>query len=470
MPIIQNELISGSPIDPLPHTPTASGYSTEIDTPRHPLSIPPELLSKIFLFCLPEKIPLLSTHIISPSPRNAPLLTAQICGLWRMIALSTPGLWSFISLTDRYGESAIELLKLWSSRARALPLTYILESEDSERCRKMLEIAGTYHQQWSYMALRIPVESIAALVALGDLDFPILSALRLQIHWSQRDGFYYPPDMRAMQTVTISNAPQLRSITLSYFPHRFLEVPWDQVEDLKMEPHPDIDLDLLRRCTQLESLGFHSAISFIEGTPILGTVPTSAQSVTMSRLAELGLDTDISQGIADLLQHLTLPVLRRLRVSFQGGDDRVQRLEPFFSRSAATLRTLSLYMADRSSLSLFLKLAPFITDLWVGGWGGDPNLLGTVARALEPVDVLPWLKTLSLSYPWQALEDYEPLVRTLRARRALKAGGRAALRAFDLLLESIEVLDCDTFQSLAADSGLAICISSSTRGTLFKSE
>ncbi|KAJ6537117.1 hypothetical protein B0H19DRAFT_900608, partial [Mycena capillaripes] len=51
------------------------------------LSLPDEITSTIFIHCLPAH------GRVRPSPRRAPLLLAQICKLWREIALSTGQLW-----------------------------------------------------------------------------------------------------------------------------------------------------------------------------------------------------------------------------------------------------------------------------------------------------------------------------------------------------------------------------------------
>ncbi|KAJ6457146.1 hypothetical protein C8R47DRAFT_919272, partial [Mycena vitilis] len=49
--------------------------------------LPPEIISRIFVQCLP-------THgRIRPSPRTPPLLFTQVCRDWRDIALSTCELW-----------------------------------------------------------------------------------------------------------------------------------------------------------------------------------------------------------------------------------------------------------------------------------------------------------------------------------------------------------------------------------------
>ncbi|KAJ6451347.1 hypothetical protein C8R47DRAFT_953054, partial [Mycena vitilis] len=51
------------------------------------LNLPIDILSLIFLHFLPAH------GRVRPSTRNAPLLLAQVCRLWRAVALSTGPIW-----------------------------------------------------------------------------------------------------------------------------------------------------------------------------------------------------------------------------------------------------------------------------------------------------------------------------------------------------------------------------------------
>ncbi|KAJ7667265.1 hypothetical protein B0H17DRAFT_836591, partial [Mycena rosella] len=51
------------------------------------LTLPPEIVSQIFVNCLPIH------GRVRPSPTTAPLTLTQICHHWREIALSTSALW-----------------------------------------------------------------------------------------------------------------------------------------------------------------------------------------------------------------------------------------------------------------------------------------------------------------------------------------------------------------------------------------
>ncbi|KAJ6457026.1 hypothetical protein C8R47DRAFT_915790, partial [Mycena vitilis] len=56
------------------------------------LTIAPEIISRIFLACLPDH------GRVRPSVNKPPLVLAQICRQWREIALSLPELWASVDL------------------------------------------------------------------------------------------------------------------------------------------------------------------------------------------------------------------------------------------------------------------------------------------------------------------------------------------------------------------------------------
>ncbi|KAJ7757617.1 hypothetical protein B0H16DRAFT_1314456, partial [Mycena metata] len=57
------------------------------------LSLPPEVVSNIFVECLPRRLDTGSLDRGVPNAKLAPLLLLQVCRTWRAIAVSTPHLW-----------------------------------------------------------------------------------------------------------------------------------------------------------------------------------------------------------------------------------------------------------------------------------------------------------------------------------------------------------------------------------------
>ncbi|KAJ7057548.1 hypothetical protein C8F01DRAFT_1060548, partial [Mycena amicta] len=121
--------------------------SSHDDRP-HFAKIPPEMISEIFIRCLP-------VYPSPPSAETAPLLLLQICTLWRDIALDTPDLWSNVVLTDDSKDS-VDMLHLWSARARTIPMTFSLKTHNVEMGQKMLFAAMKHTERWEHVDLCLP--------------------------------------------------------------------------------------------------------------------------------------------------------------------------------------------------------------------------------------------------------------------------------------------------------------------------
>ena len=98
---------SASPPIPFPLTPHSLARFKRL---------PPEILSEIFVRCLPEKT--------SFDPLLAPTVLTHVCHDWRTIALNSPRLWSMIIVPDWQSlpSGLLDLFKLWVARAGEAPL------------------------------------------------------------------------------------------------------------------------------------------------------------------------------------------------------------------------------------------------------------------------------------------------------------------------------------------------------------
>lgn len=92
------------------------------------LTLPNEITSEIFLWCLPESLSSVTGTL--GRPFHAPMLLIHICRAWRSIAISTPRLWAGLaldlpSLPKKFlttGECE-NFLAEWLARAGACPLS-----------------------------------------------------------------------------------------------------------------------------------------------------------------------------------------------------------------------------------------------------------------------------------------------------------------------------------------------------------
>ncbi|KAJ7623479.1 hypothetical protein FB45DRAFT_709528, partial [Roridomyces roridus] len=82
--------------------------------------LPPEITALIFVHCLPED------EFIKPDLLEAPLVLLRICEQWREIAMTTPALWSSLSINLEWFRDLKKLDILccdWISRAGSMPLS-----------------------------------------------------------------------------------------------------------------------------------------------------------------------------------------------------------------------------------------------------------------------------------------------------------------------------------------------------------
>ncbi|KAJ7916029.1 hypothetical protein B0H13DRAFT_2451136 [Mycena leptocephala] len=152
------------------------------------LLLPPEITVAIFGHCMPLRP-------VWPSPREAPLLLAQICRQWREICLDTPQLWASIAFGSK---RSVELLKKWLSRARNYPLTLYLHTLSEERAQMLMEVVKPYCSQWQDVRFVLPSSMDHQL----SLSLPRLERLTL-------DGLV-PKSDRMRAPIVLGDAPLLR--------------------------------------------------------------------------------------------------------------------------------------------------------------------------------------------------------------------------------------------------------------------
>ncbi|KAH8115130.1 hypothetical protein DFH11DRAFT_147534 [Phellopilus nigrolimitatus] len=146
-----------------------------------------ELLSLVFIFCLPSR----------PSPRptleSAPLLLIQVCKRWRDVALSTPRLWASLELKAEHSKlksEAIEqchsVLRLWTRRSGAVPLSLVImlpvHADDDKALVALRDLVSTslaHCRRWSLIALHMESRCIGQVYRVLGSQTPLLKSLSL---------------------------------------------------------------------------------------------------------------------------------------------------------------------------------------------------------------------------------------------------------------------------------------------------
>ncbi|KAJ6472893.1 hypothetical protein C8R47DRAFT_955861, partial [Mycena vitilis] len=133
------------------------------------LTLPPGITSEIFQCSLGFEGPL--DH---PSPTTAPMLFLQICGLWRAIAISTPLLWTRLTVVfgfTHFGPGDIS--DRWLSRACDAPLSLQLYGSSGDNSVILLLRQHASHLR--HLRIRMHYNTSSEIKDIGPL--PVLRSL-----------------------------------------------------------------------------------------------------------------------------------------------------------------------------------------------------------------------------------------------------------------------------------------------------
>ncbi|KAJ7722001.1 hypothetical protein B0H16DRAFT_1601387 [Mycena metata] len=174
---------------------------------------PPEITQRIFGHCLLPQYgprgPLVHRFGWSPSPREAPLLLAQICRQWRDICIESPNLWTSVGFDEK---QPIEYLLTSLERAGdGVPLSLRIRASSSTAAIAM-DLIIPYIHRWQRVHLILPV---AELIRLHMHHCPLLEQLTLSAFEKETSQLTNP--------TLIQSAPLLSYADATNFPN--LELP-----------------------------------------------------------------------------------------------------------------------------------------------------------------------------------------------------------------------------------------------------
>ncbi|KAJ6589140.1 hypothetical protein B0H19DRAFT_1248698 [Mycena capillaripes] len=326
------------------------------------LTVPPEIMEEIFLFCLPDDS---RCDPIMPDPAAAPLVLLNVCRKWREIALSAPRLWCSIrvNLRSQSFENSLPLLDCWLTRAQSCPLSVAvvyMNYEENPSPDLLIQSLTRSSEHWQDMRLELPFKDLQRLNGV-ERNVPLLRKLFI----GPTDPYFAGMQgLRITPITAFSVAPSLREVHLvTGFPFT-LELPWAQLTKLQATS--------LSVCECLEILEASPAL--VECTLSLRQSFDTASATRIPPLEHLEVLTLRTSGFhADLLHCLTLPVLRE--VQFHVGpspssEDSLVKVTSFLERSGVAGRLKYI----RFSGMLDLYSSPLIRELVQGGTQLGPPL------------------------------------------------------------------------------------------------
>lgn len=357
----------------------------------HPVRrIPPEILAEIFILTLPKQWQL----VFKSGHRQAVLLPGQVCRIWRDISLTTPQLWSRISmhigLQGKSLQVEVDMVDIWLSRAGQYPLAIeIFRAENFQLmwympkpliskaliescCRwRYLRLSGSW--SWLYSGALEGVRN--RLSHLQDLVYD----------QTQNDA----SSLHSRGPITLfEKTPQLRYHRCRSKVHPWpFNLPWAQLTGFSAENISLQDChDILSRAQNLVTFSVSTMRQSLTNSPL--------HPVHHPRIRSLCIAKHLNSGT--LLNYLTLPALLELRYT----EVSVKSLLDFLSRSTCSLQTLALGLSSIAVSSghgaQILRLLPSLSQLQLTHHATD-RLLSDLSCASDSEILVPKLHTIELT-------------------------------------------------------------------------
>ncbi|KAJ7757583.1 hypothetical protein B0H16DRAFT_1885596 [Mycena metata] len=396
------------------------------------LTLPPEILSDIFIRCLSAPPPAFDDcKTYAPNTKLAPLLLLQVCRTWRDIALSTPFLWSSLHLGPKEvrGAKIDKIVADWFDRAGSCPLTFNFPLHLKgywELASAVLRGLAPRIQTLCLQHLKEPL--LKDLTAIG--PFPILESLAIS---------YRDPLRPSAIPVELFIAPRLRHISLSrYALPRMFVIPQGVYTVTCGAP---ITVD--------------ESLDLIQGHPFLKELSCTIHSHTTSR-TEIVTHNHLEalRPLADcsLLRLLRLPALQNLHLD----SDITYWSEHFPTFLAST--SLRRFRADRPIKSLsvewFAAAMPGLVDLELCNPGPQflRKFFGMLNRTRESA-FLPHLRTLMFRASLFELDA--SVLGALSSRCTAGDENLAVLESFQQIWDPISASLADTL-SFSRDNAMSL--------------
>ncbi|KAI6044032.1 hypothetical protein EDC04DRAFT_2646812 [Pisolithus marmoratus] len=279
--------------------------------------VPPEVLGEIFYHCLP------TAPYVTPRDVEGPMVLTQVCRHWRAVAMSTPRLWTSMTLhLDRATEEGYRsMCEAWLGRAKSLPLAMrVLSDLDSpdpttQACivSWLRPLLMRCHDFWWHGPALDPLldsDSEVSTITCAISPTPYLSRLRVTSH----RGMAY--------TVCLPGpAPYLRTVFLQCTTHHLrsldqISLPWFQLTELSLHfalLDSTVLLQLLSLCTSLRFLTVSCLCADPDQLAMFRSLGTGAIHHGTLKRFEMRV---IRHGLDAVLDALTAPALEELDIGF----------------------------------------------------------------------------------------------------------------------------------------------------------
>lgn len=326
--------------------------------------LPAEILSEIFLYCLPQDQYL---SPLAPNPELAPVLLTRVCRRWRELAIGFPKLWSILQLEFDHDNWQPRALRYdsWLKKSRGSPLSLKIACHGD--LTELLELLQPYIPRISSLVLEPFCSDKLFMVD----NFHALKELTVREP---------TPNIKALNSINaaLSKLPvSLRMLNVVGMPfsHGRLNLldhsAWERLTFLDISLHEAGAFpQLLRLCPNLSFLSMMGIIfPAVDSPDIVDVTHTKLQSLHMCGTCLHNFDKKLG-----LFKHFTLPDVRIVEVWLAGKWPH-EEFKAFLTRSKCPLETLifgrGVFLTDEQRAeygtllpSLKLIIGPYEAPSW----------------------------------------------------------------------------------------------------------
>ena len=139
--------------------------------------VPPEIISRIFTFCLPRQSP----QEITRSSIKSSLLVSAVDRNWRHIALSTPQLWTNMVLADSsFCDDSSYMPKIFLDRSGDLPLSLHVRAKKHPSPPLFISYVTSLSRRWQHITLEGRIANLLPILSASS-RYPFLRGLELRV-------------------------------------------------------------------------------------------------------------------------------------------------------------------------------------------------------------------------------------------------------------------------------------------------
>ncbi|KAJ6515269.1 hypothetical protein C8R45DRAFT_204127 [Mycena sanguinolenta] len=380
-------------------------------------TLPTEIISGIFVFCLPFYLERRSTL----NPTHAPMLLLRVCRKWRSVAIFTPRLWAKVNIDfdclaqPFFDKGNLEkFLEDCVARAGACPFSLRLKRgyEPKEHAWRLIP---TILEQHSTHIQELELLVDAAQYPKSTPGFPLLEKLKLSFPIE-----YYDEDPRiiALKENPIhifGAAPQLRQLHLDSVAPSFFAIRWENLAEFIAFGISSSDcVDVLRW-----------APSLIRCTISSPYFDSDTTAVSHPNLKSFTFSESFPTVTEQIFRFLIFPTLEDLNL-YRKDMDEVHFLQ-FVSRSSSSLLRLSSRLAVVPLKSLADMVALTRLTLYAPSREYLVGFFDLFNRTKNPT-FLPQLEVLAFKDCSPFVN--QPLIDALSSRCTVTQDGGAILESF----------------------------------------